>query len=1442
MSAKHHNEWLSLLEISGPFLSIPVLLRVFPNGLDTVDADLRHLLREAYEEWADNQRGLQPEVSIHTAWLRFVMQHVLGMQVITDRTGPGLVTGSALPPSVRRENGAYGQQILSVYALVSPDEERPRLLIQHYPFHQDLNAPLREPARNGKREPYRADPPAEQMTHLLRETDIRLGLITNGEQWMLIDAPRNEATAYITWQADLWHEEPLTLRALHSLLHLRRFFGVAPNDTLEALLRESAEKQHEVTDQLGYQVRRAVEVLIHTLDRIDRKSKRTLLATVNETEVYNAVLTVMMRLVFLLSAEERKLLPLGEKLYDEYYAASTLQSKLRELADQVGEELLEQRQDAWCRLLALFRVIYNGAQHPDMKMLAYDGRLFDPDRYPFLEGRATGTNWLLEQAEPPAIDNRTVLHLLEALQLLEVEVPGGGTETRRLSFLSLGVEQIGHVYEGLLDHTARRADQPILSLRQGGKRQEGVEVALATLEELAAKSKADLLAFLEKQTSRSQNALLKDLAFTPTAHRLDILKSACGGDKILLHRVLPFAGLLRDDTTKRPLIFSTGALYMTVGPDRRATGTHYTPTSLTDPLVRHTLEPLVYRGLAEGIPREQCRLISVQELLELKICDFAMGSGAFLVQACRYLAHRLIEAWEELEWSSPGQLFTIEGQPATGMPGETLLPSDREERLIAAQRLVAERCLYGVDKNPMATEMAKLSLWLITLYKDRPFTFLDHALSTGDSLLGVSIKQLKNWSLDPNTSEDEIRQNSWVQEPIRRTLNQVLIKRRRLRALIGDSIQNVEEKARLLKQATEAMELIRLGADLLIATTLHDLGKSKQRNEQNGNNLPTMIDYLLLLDAFETAHREHLNEEAHRHNQFAFEYMRARVDATLGKRRPFHWPLMFPEVFFDERITAPGFTALLSNPPFQGGQRITGTLGTDYRDYLVEYLAFGKRGSADLCAYFFLRASDIVQQEGQAGLVATNTIAQGDTREVGLEQIVAKGWTIPRAIPSRKWPGEAALEIAHVWLRHGNWQSEYKLDDQPASGITPSLSSHGMVAGKPFRLIANQDKSYIGSYVLGMGFVLEPQEAQQLLEKDPRNTEVLFPYLNGEDLNSRPDQSPSRWVINFFDWSLEQTETYPDCMAIIREKVKPERELNNDKRPRESWWLFKRPTLSLYNAIAGLERVLAIALTSHTCAFTFVPSSIVFSHATGIFAFDDFCYLSILQSVFHVEWAFKYASSMKGDLRYTPSDCFETFPFPINLPSLEEIGQRYYEHRQTIMLTRQEGLTKTYNRFHNPQETSADIVKLRELHQEMDEAVAAAYGWNDLALAHSFYETRQGLRYTISEEARREALDRLLRLNHERYAEEVAQGLHDKATKTKRVDRKASLPANVTKIEPLVHAHAQEDSTGRRRRVAERRANYQGRKGRMSTGDSEDIAGDVETGEVRQPGLFDDVL
>ncbi|OKH33170.1 restriction endonuclease [[Phormidium ambiguum] IAM M-71] len=1363
-TARHHAEWLSLVEASGPFLSLPVLLKVFPSGLDAHDSEHLKLLRLAYQEWQDNQLGARPEKAIHRAWVEFVLRQTLELP---DEV---FLEGQRIPPGLQVTVAEQGELLRPDWVIVNPqgtaNAGTPRLLVQIVPSEQDL-----EKALAGQR--WKASP-ATRMMELLHAANVRLGLVTNGEHWMLVNAPRGETTGFISWYATLWLEEHLTLRAFRSLLGVRRFFGVDDSETLETLLTQSITDQQEVTDQLGYQVRRAVEVLVQALDRIDQDRNRTLLENISETQLYEAALTVMMRLVFLFAAEERKLIPSpgGETLYNEYYAVSTIAAKLRSDADKFGEEVLERRSDAWCRLLATFRAVFGGIRHDLLDLPAYGGSLFDPDRFPFLEGRALGSQW--NDAKPIPVNNRIVLHLLEALQILQIRV-GGTLEPRRLSFRALDIEQIGHVYEGLLDHTAVRASSPVLGLI--GTREREPEVALAELERLQGLGEEDLVKFVKEQSNKSPAALKKALSAEILPRMQERLRIACNNDEDLYRRVLPFAGLIRLDTLEYPVVIPTGSVYVTQGSNRRETGTHYTPRSLTEPIVQYTLEPLVYQGVAEGKPKSEWRLKSAKDLLLLKICDMAMGSGAFLVQTCRYLAERLVEAWETAERENPGKVVIApEGTLSQFRPDECPIPKDSDERLTVARRIVAERCLYGVDKNPLAVEMAKLSLWLITLAQGRPFTFLNHALKWGDSLLGVTdAQQIEFFHLNPKQGN----QLSIISMVCRPLLEEAIAKRQELEGFSVNDIRDLQRKDELLKEAEKALNQVRFIGDLLVGEALMQAGKT-------GN---LVVEDLAVLSQQVAGVLAVKGEE--RQRQIEVLYAKAQRMLDIGKpggqapRKTFHWALEFPEVFLSD-LSGKGFDALIGNPPFLAEWKITGTLGTDYRDFLVEHIA-NRKGRADLCAYFFLRGAQLVSKKGSIGLIATNTISQGDTREVGLDQLVGNGFIIRRAVSSCKWPGNASLEVAYVWLHSGNWHNEFILDEKLVSGITPLLTVMGRAVGNPYRLRDNQGKSFKGYELYGMGFVITPEEAQNLIAKNPCNKDVLFPFLNGEDLNSSPNQSPSRWAINFFDWPLDAgnddpkkpkgkpyAKDYPDCLDIVEEKVKPERAAKSADVAAIPWWRYWRIRQELRNAIADMKRVIVIPLVSKHFICVWGSTDIVYSHALGIIATESNADFSLIQSTFHEEWARTRGSTLETRMRYTPSDCFETFPFPTSTSNLEEIGEKYYTHRQSIMQTRQEGLTKTYNRFHNPEETAPDIEQLRSLHIEMDNAVAAAYGWQDIDLGHDFHETKQGLRFTISETARREVLDRLLLLNHERYAEEVAQGLHDKGKKKGKTNKKAA--------------------------------------------------------------------
>ena len=1005
--ARHHAEWLSLLEINGPFLSLETLLAIFPQGLPQEGGDLRRRLRLAYEEWLDNQAGQRPDPAIHNAWVRYVLQDVLALP--RDRLARG---GDR--PQLHLALPEHGETLVPDYVLIDPHTDRPHLLVQVVPRTQRLESDLAGRAWKST--------PALRMQALLYHADMPLGLVTNGEQWLLVYAPRgggaSGAAGYISWYAALWLEEPVTLRAWIALLGLQRFYGVPDHETLAGLLARSAADQAQVTTQLGDQVRRAVEILVRAIDVADRDRGQSLRAGVPETVIYAAALTVMMRLVFLFYAEERGLFPLDDELYAASYAASPLSTELRKAADAYGEEVIERRTDAWHRLLATFRAISGGIRHERLRLPAYGGSLFDPDRFPFLEGRAWGTTWtdgelgLATPARPLPINNRTVLHLLEALQLLQVRAPGGERQVRRLSFRALDVEQIGHVYEGLLDHTAVRAAGVVLGL--GGAGGKEPELPLTELEGRAG-DPAALGAWLREQTGRSDSALRRALAAAPDLLWQAQLLAACGGDEALLGRILPFAGLVRADDLGHPIVILAGSVYVTAGAERRATGTHYTPRSLTEPIVHHTLEPLVYDGPAAGLPRAQWRLKPPAVLLALKICDMAMGSGAFLVQVCRYLADRILEALD---------------LPAAG-PGDGALPAifapilgatDPDERTVLARRLVAERCLYGVDKNPLAVEMAKLSLWLITLDKGRAFNFLDHALKWGDSLVGIhSLEQLRCWNLEGSGA----RQFGTVD--IDAAIARVMRKRQDIETLPVLDTEDQAIKAYWLQEAEVEARALKRAADLLIVSYYNELSAREQQALRH-----------TLLDAAQAG-----GDAA------------AHALARLGDLRPFHWPLEFPEAFLSEGRS--GFDGFVGNPPFIGGKRIRQSLGDRYRAILYDLFP-GSLGGADLSAFFFLRAFHNLNASGVLGLIATNTIAQGDTRLTGLSAIENSDGTIVRAASNVPWPGQAAVVVSIVHIAKGTVLGPFSLDEEVVANITSFLEG-GSDLAEPYTLAANANRS-----------------------------------------------------------------------------------------------------------------------------------------------------------------------------------------------------------------------------------------------------------------------------------------------------------------------------------------------------------------------------------------------
>ncbi|MBP1468420.1 N-6 DNA methylase [Candidatus Chloroploca sp. M-50] len=1327
-----HLEWLGFVRPTGLVVSAPALVRagaLLPRN----DSEGQRLLAACVEE--------SPSVGPHCADFTRFAREVLGWSFSPKGYAGHGVAQTPIPPELQVDLPEYGEILAPDLAVrerdPAPNASPWQLVVRVLPTGQAFDAVVRE---HGKLEAS----PHGRMERLLRQTGVSAGLLWNGVALRLISAPRGESSGWLDFRvAEMVQTagRPM-VAALRLLLSEQRLLALPPSERLAALLAASRSFQNEVSERLAEQVLHALYALLRGFQAANADTHGTLLHAQLRDDadaVYRGLLTVILRLVFLLYAEERDMLP-KEATWQQGYSLAGLYERLREDA-ALYPDTMQQRYGAWAHLLVLFRMIHDGVEAGALHLPRRHGVLFDPDRFPFLEGRATGmVRQQHQRMVPPRVPDGTVYEALEQLLVLDGE---------RISYRALDVEQIGSVYETMMGFRLETATGQALAIRAGKK---GGAPTTISLDALLATPSAKRGLWLREQTERSVPAGVGKALQTATT-------------------IADLHAALRPivDLAATPDMVPPGAMVLQPSAERRRSGSHYTPRALTEPIVRTTLEPILarLRDPQTGMPSRPAAI------LDLKICDPAMGSGAFLVEACRQLGDALIEAWH------------VHG-------GRPPLPPDEDE-VVFARRLVAQRCLYGVDKNPTAVDLARVSLWLVTLAKDHPFTFVDHALRHGDSLVGLSLRQIErfHWHADGAATQDDFY-TSTIRQQVRQVAD--------LRTQIRHASDDLDDAAlrTLWGAAQDELSRVRLYGDLVLAAFFAG-DKPKTRETRR-------IAYAEeVKEDRATAHLADL--EAWRHAEMPLV--------------PFHWEIEFPEVF---QRANPGFDAVVGNPPFLGGTKISTNFGASYLEWLLS-LHERAHGNADLVAHFFRRAFNLLRQNSTVGLIATNTIAQGDTRSTGLRWICEHGGTIYHANNRVKWPGLAAVIVSVVHIAKISPSVTLSAAKRPASGALhsafgsvqgdrkdasvqgdsnvltlPSKQLDGRTVeqitaflfhrggnGDPVALRSNAGISFTGAKIYGQGFTFDDSdgkgisssiaEMHALIASNPINQAVIFPYIGGEELNSSPSHTYHRYVINFGERSEEECrERWPNLMKIVETKVKPERlilkDTNDGLKLKATWWQFGRTRQELYTAIASLKRVLANSQVSAHLAFAFLPSTMVYSHALNVYPLPTYAAFCALQSSLHEIWARFFGSSLEDRLRYTPSDCFETFPFPADWathPALEAAGQAYYDYRAALMVRNNEGLTKTYNRFHDPYEHDPEIEQLRALHAAMDRAVLAAYGWEDIPTACDFlldYEIdeaewgtkKKPYRYRWPDEVRDEVLARLLELNARRAEEEALAG------------------------------------------------------------------------------------
>ena len=1308
-----HLEWIGFVRPTGLVVSAPALVRA-QAILNRRDAEGQRLLQQCVEE---REVGAEGEKESYLPDFRVFARTVLGWRfspkayagteqspIPPELEVPLLDSGAVLRPAYAiRERDAIPKgtpQAAAGAGKAAPASDGPgwQLLVREVPTGTDFD--------QVKRGAGGIDASAHgYLERLLRGTGVPAGLLFNGTALRLVSAPRGENSGWIDFRvADMLQTagRPIST-ALRLLLSERRLLTLPSGQRLTALLADSRKFQNEVSERLAEQVLHSLYELLRGFQAAHDSSQDELLRAWladRPDEIYRALLTVVLRLVFLLYAEERDMLPHENGTYLRSYSLTGLYERLREDA-ALYPDTMDQRYGAWAQLLALFRMIHDGARSGDMRLPARRGVLFDPERYGFLEGLPKESGHAEVRIEAPLVPDGTIYRVLEDLLVLDGE---------RISYRALDVEHVGSVYETMMGFRLETASGRSIAIKAAKKH--GAP-ATVNLEELLEEPGSKRAKWLRDRTDRKLTDKIGKTVREATT--LEALHAAL--DSVV-------------DKNSTPDLVARGAMVLQPSEERRRSGSHYTPRELTGPIVQRALEPVLDRLRGEnGKPPRP------EQILDLKVCDPAVGSGAFLVGACRQLGDALVEAWHAYD----------EDLDLAG-----------DDKIVFARRLVVRRCLYGVDRNPVAVDLTKLSLWLVTLARDQPFTFVDHTIRHGDSLVGLSMCQIEafHWK-----GGEPYLQEGFEVERIRKQLSLVA----RMRSKIQESKEGGhydEECEKNWETVQQELGHIIVYGNLIIKAIFE--GYNARKWEANRAELASKIWG---------------ENQQEKHPVLKSPEWTSKA---LGFLNTFHWETEFPEVFQREN---PGFDLVIGNPPFTGGKRISTVLGTSYRNWL-SIVHHETTSNVDLSGHFFRRSHTLLRRLGTLGLIATNSIAQGATREGSLRWLCQQDCQIYSARRRVSWPKMAAVVVSVIHIFKGARYEHVLLDEEPVNRITAFLFHQGSDAS-PANLSLNRNKSYIGMFLRGSGFIFDDNKdsssplrcLREIIENNPRSLDKIHPYIGGKEVNTSPTHAYHRYVIDFEGLSEKDArEDYPDLMRIVENKVRPFREKlgdsSIDKSHKTNWWRFATSRPKLRESISTLERVIAVSRVGDHCAFVFLPTGIVFSDSLAVIASESHAAFCALQARSHEIWARFFGSSMKDDLRYTPSDCFETFPFPTDWethPSLEAVGKAYYEFRAELMVSNNEGMTKTYNRFHDPYEDDSRIMRLRELHGDMDRAVLDAYGWTDIPTECAFlldYEIdeeewgkkKRPWRYRWPDEVRDEVLGRLLELNAQRTAEEKCSG------------------------------------------------------------------------------------
>ena len=716
--------------------------------------------------------------------------------------------------------------------------------------------------------------PSYQIDYYLRITGRDWGLLTNGRLWRLYHRDSS-------FRLDSYYEVDLVNLLQQGQIERFKYFYLffrraAFPEFLDRVLRESREYAQGVSEDLKERVYEALRLLAEGF----LKYPSTSLTPANLEEIHDNALILLYRLLFIFYAESRRLLPLENRSYAEVYS---LKAVKEEIADRLDRRVtyLPRRATIWDNLKALFHIINEGSG--ELGVPAYNGRLFDPTKYPFLEDQAIGD-----------------AYIVQALDLLARAQGPQGLDF--VDYRDLEIRHLGSIYEGLLEYQLRYAD--------------------------------------------------RDMAVVKDRKRERVVPAEEGQE----------------------VVFPASTVYpVTERGERKATGSYYTPGYIVKYIVENTLGPLVdekQRVIQDRLTGLEAKLKAArggnrkllerelgrvregfgEAVLDLKVLDPAMGSGHFLVEATDYLAQRILDFGVRL------------GAGAEGGEGAD------ETEISYWRRRAVESCIYGVDVNPLAVELAKLSLWLATAAKGKPLSFLDHHLRCGNSLIGARLADLGGLPSKKKRKRVAEEQMALFDESaFTRDVGLAVGGLVTIQEMASDSVEDIHQKERIFEELLEVhLKRWRQIADLWVSAYF-------------GNEMAPE-DYAGLVQWVQTGKGMLPDAQAQPYLD--------RAHALWREKRFFHWELEFPEVFFDQYGRGkpnPGFDAVMGNPPWLGVR--TGAIESDLLDWLRQNFASAK-GQFDLAAVFLEIAAQFMSKTGAIGMVVPKRIATNESY-ASLRKLVA---------------------------------------------------------------------------------------------------------------------------------------------------------------------------------------------------------------------------------------------------------------------------------------------------------------------------------------------------------------------------------------------------------------------------------------------------------------------